>query len=41
MTEAGSVERRLSEGFRFVTVGFDGSSGMVDVLQRGHAAAGR
>ena len=41
MTEAASVERRLSEGFRFVTVGFDGSSGMVDVLQRGHAAAGR
>ncbi len=41
MTEAGSVERRLSEGFRLVTVGFDGSSGMVDVLQRGHAAAGR
>ena len=41
MTEAGSVERRLSKGFRFVTVGFDGSSGMVDVLQRGHAAAGR
>ena len=40
-TGSGSVERRLSEGFRFVTVGFDGSSGMVDVLQRGHAAAGR
>ena len=41
MTGSGSVERRLSEGFRFVTVGFDGSSGVTDVLQRGHAAAGR
>ena len=37
-TGSGSVERRLSEGFRFVTVG---SSGVADVLQRGRAAAGR
>ncbi len=42
-TGAGSVERRLDEGFRFVTVGFDGgiSSGVTTALQRGHAAAGR
>ncbi len=42
-TGAGSVEQRLSEGFRFVTVGFDGgiSGGVTTALQRGHAAAGR
>ena len=42
-TGAGSVERRMSEGFRFVTVGFDGgiSSGVTTALQRGHAAVGR
>ena len=42
-TGAGSVEQRLSEGFRFVTVGFDGgiSGGVTTALQRGRAAAGR
>ena len=42
-TGAGSVAQRLSEGFRFVTVGFDGgiSGGVTTALQRGHAAAGR
>jgi len=42
-TGAGTVEQRLNEGFRFVTVGFDGgiSSGVATALQRGRAAAGR
>ncbi len=42
-TGAGSVEQRLSEGFRFVTVGFDGgiSAGVTEALRRGRAAAGR
>lgn len=42
-TGAGSVEQRIREGFRFVTVGFDGgiSSGVSTALERGHAAAGR
>jgi len=42
-TGAGSVEQRIAEGFRFVTVGFDGgiSAGVAEALQRGHAAAGR
>ncbi len=42
-TGAGSVERRLNEGFRFVTVGFDGgiSAGVATALERGRAAAGR
>ena len=42
-TGAGSVERRLAEGFRFVTVGFDGgiSAGVTEALRRGRAAAGR
>ncbi|MBV25052.1 MAG: aldolase [Gemmatimonadetes bacterium] len=42
-TSAGSVERRLNEGFRFVTVGFDGgiSAGVATALERGRAAAGR
>ncbi|MDH3208439.1 MAG: aldolase/citrate lyase family protein [Gemmatimonadota bacterium] len=42
-TGAGSVEQRINEGFRFVTVGFDGgiSAGVTNALQRGHAAAGR
>ena len=42
-TGAGSVEQRMNEGFRFVTVGFDGgiSGGVTTALQRGRAAAGR
>ena len=42
-TGAGSVEQRLNEGFRFVTVGFDGgiSAGVTEALRRGRAAAGR
>jgi len=42
-TGAGSVERRIAEGFRFVTVGFDGgiSGGVANALQLGHGAAGR
>ena len=42
-TGAGTVEQRLNEGFRFVTVGFDGgiSGGVATALQRGRAAAGR
>jgi 4-hydroxy-2-oxoheptanedioate aldolase len=42
-TGAGSVERRLNEGFRFVTVGFDGglSGGVTEALRRGREAAGR
>ena len=42
-TGAGSVEQRLNEGFRFVTVGLDGgiSAGVTTALQRGRAAAGR
>ena len=42
-TGAGSVEQRMNEGFRFVTVGFDGgiSGGVSTALERGRAAAGR
>ncbi len=42
-TGAGTVEQRLNEGFRFVTVGFDGgiSAGVTTALERGRAAAGR
>lgn len=42
-TGAGSVERRIAEGFRFVTVGFDGgiSAGVTNALQLGRAAGGR
>jgi 4-hydroxy-2-oxoheptanedioate aldolase len=42
-TGAGSVEQRITEGFRFVTVGFDGgiSGGVTNALERGHAAGGR
>jgi 4-hydroxy-2-oxoheptanedioate aldolase len=42
-TGAGSVERRIAEGFRFVTVGFDGgiSAGVANALELGHAASGR
>ena len=42
-TNSQSVERRLNEGFRFVTVGFDGgiSAGVATALERGRAAAGR
>ena len=42
-TGAGTVEQRLNEGFRFVTVGLDGgiSAGVTTALQRGRAAAGR
>ncbi len=42
-TGAGTVEQRMNEGFRFVTVGFDGgiSGGVTTALQRGRAAAGR
>jgi 4-hydroxy-2-oxoheptanedioate aldolase len=42
-TGAGSVEQRINEGFRFVTVGFDGgiSGGVTNALERGHAAGGR
>ncbi len=42
-TGAGTVEQRLNEGFRFVTVGFDGgiSGSVTTALQLGRAAAGR
>ena len=42
-TGAGSVEQRIAEGFRFVTVGADGgiSAGVSTALERGRAAAGR
>jgi 4-hydroxy-2-oxoheptanedioate aldolase len=42
-TSAGTVEQRIAEGFRFVTVGFDGgiSAGVTQALQLGHVAAGR
>jgi len=42
-TGQGSVEQRINEGFRFVTVGADGglSTGASNALQRGKAAAGR
>jgi 4-hydroxy-2-oxoheptanedioate aldolase len=42
-TSAGTVEQRLREGFRFVTVGADGgiSSGVSEALERGRAAAPR
>jgi 4-hydroxy-2-oxoheptanedioate aldolase len=42
-TSAGSVEQRIREGFRFVTIGFDGgiSAGVSAALERGRAAAGR
>jgi 4-hydroxy-2-oxoheptanedioate aldolase len=42
-TSAGSVEQRIREGFRFVTVGTDGgvSGGVSTALERGHAASGR
>ncbi len=42
-TGAGSVEQRISEGFRFVTVGADGglNTGASTTLQRGRDAAGR
>ena len=42
-TGQGSVEQRINEGFRFVTVGADGglSAGTANALQRGKAAGGR
>ena len=42
-TGAGSVEQRISEGFRFVTVGADGglNVGASNALRLGRAAAGR
>jgi len=42
-TGAGTVEQRISEGFRFVTVGTDGgiSAGVSTAIERGHAAGGR
>jgi 4-hydroxy-2-oxoheptanedioate aldolase len=42
-TGAETVEQRLREGFRFVTVGADGgiSSGVADALERARAASGR
>lgn len=42
-TGAGTVEQRIREGFRFVTVGTDGgiSDGVSTALERGHAAGGR
>ncbi len=42
-TGAGSVEQRINEGFRFVTVGADGglNVGASTALQRGRDAAGR
>jgi 4-hydroxy-2-oxoheptanedioate aldolase len=42
-TGAGTVEQRIAEGFRFVTVGTDGgiSGGVTNALERGRAAAGR
>ncbi len=41
-TNSNSVEQRIAEGFRFVTVGLDGglSAGARDALNRGRAAAG-
>ena len=42
-TNASTVEERIRQGFRFVTVGGDGgiNTGGADALQRGRAAAGR
>lgn len=42
-TSSGSVEQRLQEGFRFVTVGLDGglSTRTQDALDRGRNASGR
>jgi len=42
-TSSRSVEQRIEEGFKFVTVGLDGglSSGTADALSRGRAAANR
>jgi 4-hydroxy-2-oxoheptanedioate aldolase len=42
-TSAGSVEQRIREGFRFVTVGTDGgiSGGVSEALERGRTAGGR
>lgn len=42
-TSSRSVEQRIEEGFKFVTVGLDGglSSGTADALTRGRSAAGR
>lgn len=42
-TGQGSVEQRIEEGFRFVTVGADGglSTRSAEALRRGRAAAGR
>jgi hypothetical protein len=42
-TSAGTVEQRIREGFRFVTVGTDGgiAPGVGTALERGRAAAGR
>jgi 4-hydroxy-2-oxoheptanedioate aldolase len=42
-TSAGTVEQRIAEGFRFVTVGTDYglSSGVDTALERGRAAVGR
>lgn len=42
-TGAGSVEQRINEGFRFVTVGTDSgiSAGVSAAIERGHAASNR
>jgi 4-hydroxy-2-oxoheptanedioate aldolase len=42
-TGAGTVEQRLREGFRFVTVGADGgiSAGVAEALERARAVSGR
>lgn len=42
-TSSRSVEQRIEEGFKFVTVGLDGglSTGTSDALSRGRSAAGR
>lgn len=42
-TNSRTVEQRLDQGFRFVTVGLDGglSTGTQDALNRGRSAAGR
>lgn len=42
-TSSRSVEQRIEEGFKFVTVGLDGglSAGTADALTRGRSAAGR
>jgi 4-hydroxy-2-oxoheptanedioate aldolase len=42
-TSSRSVEQRIEEGFKFVTVGLDGglSAGTADALRRGRSAAGR